>query len=154
VVKWLIEASFSVMNVYSFENLEVYKAARQYRVKIYKLIHQLPEYEKFNLVSQMRRAALSLTNNIAEGHGRYHWQENIQFVRQSRGSLEELLDDLNACLDEKYAEETLLEGLKREGYELLKKMNGYIRYLKERKASEGQLDVRSTQPSEINQLTI
>jgi four helix bundle protein len=142
------------VNAYSFENLEVYKAARQYRVKIYKLTHPLPEYEKFNLVSQMRKAALSLTNNIAEGHGRYHWQENIQFVRQSRGSLEELLDDLNTCLDEKYAEETLLEGLKKEGYELLKKMNGYIKYLKERKASEGQIDVKSTQPSEINQLTI
>jgi hypothetical protein len=53
----------------------------------------------------------------------------------------------------KYAEEVLLEGLKKEGYELLKKMNGYIRYLKERKASEGQMDVKSTQPSEINQLT-
>jgi four helix bundle protein len=142
------------MNAYSFENLEIYKSARQYRVKIYKLTHQLPEYEKFNLVSQMRKAALSLTNNIAEGHGRYHWQENIQFVRQSRGSLEELLDDLNTCLDEKYAEESLLEGLKKEGYELLKKMNGYIKYLKERKASEGQIDVKSTEPSEINQLTI
>jgi four helix bundle protein len=142
------------MNIYSFENLEVYKAARQYRVKIYRLTHQLPEYEKFNLVLQMRKAALSLTNNIAEGHGRYHWQENIQFVRQSRGSLEELLDDLNTCLDEKYAEETLLVGLKEEGYELLKKINGYIKYLKERKASEGQIDFKSTEPSEINQLTI
>ena len=142
------------MNAYSFENLEIYKAARQYRVKIYKLTHQLPEYEKFNLVSQMRKAALSLTNNIAEGHGRYHWQENIQFVRQSRGSLEELLDDLNTCLDEKYAEETLLEGLKKEGYELLKKINGYIKYLKERKALEEQISVKSTQDSEINQLTI
>lgn len=142
------------MNVYSFENLEVYKAARQYRVKIYKLTHQLPEYEKFNLISQMRRAALSLTNNIADGHGRYHWQENIQFVRQSRGSLEELLDDLNTCLDEKYAEETLLEGLKTEGYELLKKTNGYIKYFKERKASERQIDIKSVELSEINQLTI
>jgi four helix bundle protein len=142
------------VNAYSFENLDVYKAARQYRVKIYKLTHQLPEHEKFNLVSQMRKAALSLTNNVVEGHGRYHWQENIQFVRQSRGSLEELLDDLNTCLDEKYAEEILLEGLKREGYELLKKMNGYIKYLKERKALEGQFGVKGTQYSEINQLTI
>ena len=142
------------MNVYSFENLEIYKAARQYRIKIYKLTHQLPEYEKFNLVSQMRKAALSLTNNIAEGHGRYHWQENIQFVRQSRGSLEELLDDLNMCLDEKYSEKTLLEGLREEGYELLKKTNGYIKYLKERKASEGQSDIKNAQPSEIDQLTI
>ncbi len=142
------------MSGYSFENLEVYKAARQYRVKMYKLSRQLPEYEKFNLAFQMRKAALSLTNNIAEGHGRYHWQENIQFVRQSRGSLEELLDDLNTCLDENYAEEALLEGLKIEGYELLKKINGYISYLKKRKASEENMNVESTNTSEINQLTV
>ncbi|MFA5424975.1 MAG: four helix bundle protein [Phycisphaerae bacterium] len=136
------------MNVYSFENLEVYKSARQYRVRIYSLSHNLPEFEKFNLTSQMRRAALSLTNNIAEGHGRYHWQENIQFVRQSRGSLEELMDDLNTCLDENYADETLLEGLKEEGYELLKKLNGYLKYLRERKESEHGVETK------INQLTI
>jgi four helix bundle protein len=55
---------------------------------------KLPTEEKYNVISQMRRAALSVTNNIAEGHGRYHFQENIQFLRQSRGSLDELLDDL------------------------------------------------------------
>jgi len=142
------------MNSYSFENLEIYKRTRQYRVKIYRLTHQLPEYEKYNLVLQMRKAALSLTNNIAEGHGRYHWQENIQFVRQSRGSLEELIDDLNTCLDEKYAESTLLEELKKEGYDLLKRMNGYIKYLRERKEAPTQTNnIKSARSSEINQLT-
>jgi four helix bundle protein len=129
------------MNAYSFENLEVYKMARHYRIKMYKLARNLPEHEKFNLTSQIRRAALSLTNNIAEGHGRYHWQENMQYVRQSRGSLQELIDDLNTCMDEKYMDENLLNELKTEGYDLLKKLNGYIKYLRERKAAE------------INQLT-
>ncbi|MBN1795266.1 MAG: four helix bundle protein [Sedimentisphaerales bacterium] len=124
------------MNSYSFENLEVYKSARQYRVKIYKLTHQLPEYEKYNLTLQMRKAALSITNNIAEGHGRYHWQENIQFIRQSRGSLQEIIDDLNTCLDEKYAAEDLLNNLKIEGYNLLKQLNSYMKYLKGRKEAE------------------
>jgi four helix bundle protein len=85
---------------YSFEDLELYKAAREYRKQIFCLIKKLPVHEKYNLESQMRRAATSLTNNIAEGHGRYHYQENIQFLRVSRGSLEEILDDLNICLDE------------------------------------------------------
>ena len=49
----------------SFEDLEVYKAARVFRKKIYKLIKGLPPEEKYNLASQMRRAALSLTNNYA-----------------------------------------------------------------------------------------
>ena len=68
----------------TFEDLEVYKAAREFRKKIYRLAKELPEYEKYSLAGQMRRASLSLTNCIAEGHGRFHYQENIQFLRQSR----------------------------------------------------------------------
>jgi four helix bundle protein len=124
------------MDEYSFENLEVYKLAREYRKKIYKLTHKLPSEEQYNLISQMRRAALSLTNNIAEGHGRYHYQENVQFMRLSRGSLEELMDDLNTCIDENYADRDYIENLKQEGCVLLKKLNGYIKYLKGRKANE------------------
>ena len=77
-----------------------------------------------------------MTNNITEGHGRFHYQENIQFLRQSRGSLEELIDDINICKDENYSEVNILDALKTEGYELLKKLNGYIKYLKKRKSEE------------------
>jgi four helix bundle protein len=118
---------------YSFEDLEVYKTARGFRRKIYQLIKRLPEIEKFNLQSQMRRAALSLTNNISEGHGRFHYQENIQFLRQSRGSLEELIDDLNTCEDEKYLPKEEIDKLKVEAYEVLRRINGYVAYLKKRK---------------------
>jgi four helix bundle protein len=121
------------MGYKSFEDLEVYKAAREYRKKIYQLIKELPAEEKYNLAGQMRRAALSLTNNIAEGHGRYHFQENIQFCRVSRGSLMELIDDLNVCIDEKYFCVDYLEGLKEEGYKINKMLNGYIAYLKKRR---------------------
>jgi four helix bundle protein len=55
----------------TFEDLELYKEARAFRKAIYQLIRKLPDDEKFNLASQMRRAATSLTNNIAEGNGRY-----------------------------------------------------------------------------------
>ena len=84
----------------------------------------------------MRRAAVSLTNNIAEGHGRYHYQENIQFLRHSRGSLAELQDDLNTCIDEQYADIAFLTGLKREGDDVNHRINGYIAYLRRRKQSE------------------
>ena len=117
----------------SFEDLEVYKAAREFRKKIYKLIKELPPEEKYNLGDQMRRASLSLTNNIGEGHGRYHFQENIQFCRISRGSLMELIDDLNTCIDEKYFPLDYLVELKNEGYRINKILNGYIAYLKKRK---------------------
>jgi four helix bundle protein len=114
----------------TFEDLETCKSAREFRKKMYSLAKQLPEFEKYNLANQMRRAAVSLTNGIAEGHGRFHYQENIQFLRQSRGSLKELIDDINVCMDENYADLDRLDGLKKEGYELLKKLNGYIKYLR------------------------
>ena len=55
----------------------------------------LPELEKYDLGRQIRRAAVSLTNNMAEGHGRFHYPDQIRFFLHSRGSLEELVDDLN-----------------------------------------------------------
>ena len=52
------------------------------------------------MVDQLIRATRSITANIAEGHGRYHFQENIQFCRQARGSLTETLDHLICAQDE------------------------------------------------------
>lgn len=120
----------------TFEELEVYKLARDFRKEIYKIVKKLPKEESYNLGTQMRRASTSLTNNIAEGHGRYHYQENIQFCRQSRGSLSELIDDLNVCLDEQYFSEDYLISLKEEAYKINKVLNGYIAYLKRKKIED------------------
>ena len=123
------------MGYRSFEDLEVYKAAREFRKEIYRFIRKPPKSEYYNLNGQMRRASTSLTNNIAEGHGRYHYQGNIQFCRISRGSLMELVDDLNICIDESYFDLDYLEDLKAEAYRINKMLNGYIAYLKKQKAS-------------------
>ncbi|MDI6784328.1 MAG: four helix bundle protein, partial [bacterium] len=117
----------------TFEHLEVYNIAREFRRRIFKLIKLLPKEEKMNLSVQMRRAATSLTNNLAEGHGRFHYLETIHFCVQSRGSLQELIDDINICLDEKYFQQKHLEELKEQAYNVLKKLNGYIAYLKRQK---------------------
>ncbi len=76
-----------------------------------------------------------MTNNIAEGVGRYHYQENIQFCRQARGSITELIDDLNACLDEGYVDEASCIGYKQDAYRLIKVLNGYIASQKRRRVS-------------------
>ncbi len=123
------------MRINDFEELEVYKRAREFRKEIYKLANQLPEKEKFNLRPQMESAARSVTNNIAEGFGRYHFQENIQFCRQSRGSINEIIDDINICLDENYITKERAEKLKTQAHELIKILNGYIAYLKQSKIS-------------------
>jgi four helix bundle protein len=117
------------MSYIDFENLPVYQKARTFRNRIYELVKKLPAFEEYNLKLQMRKAATSLTNNIAEGNGRYYYQENIHFCRRSRGSLNELIDDLNICLDQKYEKEQYLLALKKEASEVRKEINKYIAYL-------------------------
>ena len=120
----------------TFEDLDAYKVAREFRKAMYELARKLPESEKFGLVSQVRRAAVSLTNNIAEGHGRFHYLDQIKFMLQARGSLEELLDDLNVCQDEGYLPLAETALLKEQGWRVHRVLNGFIRFLKGR-AQEG-----------------
>ncbi|MCK4762195.1 MAG: four helix bundle protein [Candidatus Aminicenantes bacterium] len=118
---------------FRLDDFELYKIAGEFRKQIYKKIKRLPEEEKYALSPQMRRAAISVSNNIAEGHGRWNYQENIQFCRISRGSVEEVIDDLNICIDENYFPGFELEELKAEAYKLIERINGYIAYLRKQK---------------------
>jgi four helix bundle protein len=113
----------------TFEDLDVHKKAREFRKRLYAAARELPDFEEYELGRQIRRAAVSLTNNIAEGHGRYHCLDEIKFQLQSRGSLAELLDDLNVCQDEDY-----LPTAEVVAKEVRRLINGYIRFLRERKA--------------------
>ena len=81
----------------------------------------------------MRRAAISITATLAEGHGRYHYQENIQFCRISRGSINEVLDHIYTALDEKYISQQVFDRLYKQGREVEQVLNGYIRYLERQK---------------------
>jgi four helix bundle protein len=119
----------------TFEDLEVYQAAREFRTAMYRVAKQLPDFEKFALANQVRRAAVSLTNNIAEGHGRFHFLEQVKFMLHSRGSLQELIDDLNVCDDEQYLVPELIGSLKESGWRVRQLIDGYIRYLREQKTS-------------------
>lgn len=124
------------MAIRSFEDLEVFKLARKFSKKISELIKKLPKGEDYNLKSQMKRAKLSMTNNIAEGFGRYHYQENIQFCRQSRGSICELINDFNECFNEGYNDQIERDTLKNEAYHLIKVLNAYIASIKRQKEKE------------------
>ena len=117
----------------TFEDLQVYQIAREFRKAMYRVNQQLPSFEKFELGSQIRRAAVSLTNNIAEGHGRFHYLEQLKFCLNARGSLEELIDDLNICADESYLPNGEIDTLKEQGWRVHQVLAGYIRWLRERK---------------------
>jgi four helix bundle protein len=124
----------------TFEDLEVYKVAREFRKTMYAVNRRLPDLEKYELGSQIRRASVSLTNNMAEGHGRFHYPDQIRFFLHSRGSLEELIDDLNVCLDEKYLPGEEVARLKEQARSVLILINGYLRYLRSRSSSIREAD--------------
>jgi len=117
----------------SIEDLYVYQRAREFSRKIAEVVKKLPKNETNKLNDQMTRARRSITNNIAEGYGRYHYQENIQYSRHSRGSICEIVDDLIECRDEHYIDEQDYHVLKEEAYSLMKILNNYIGYLQKAK---------------------
>ncbi|MCX6150937.1 MAG: four helix bundle protein [Ignavibacteriales bacterium] len=116
-----------------FTDLECWKLGRKVRQEIYKVVRILPDEEKFDLAPQLRRAGVSITANIAEGFGRYHYQENIQFCRHSRGSLYETHDHLTTCLDENYIDKNKFDELTILIEQTAKTLNGYIRWLNKQK---------------------
>lgn len=113
----------------TFLDLECYKKCRELRIEIGLIAKALPEFEKYRLCDQMIRCSRSITNNIAEGFGRFHYKENAQFCRQSRGSLYELMDHLLIAEEEQYIlrikREELMSLIEVSG----KLLNGYINYL-------------------------
>jgi len=120
-----------------FYDLPVYKLCRAFRKKVASFVlKSLPKEEAFLLKSQVLRSSRSVTANIAEGFGRFHYQENIQFCRQSRGSLTETLEHIITAYDEKYISKEFLGEINEDYKECLKEINGYIKYLKAAKSAE------------------
>ena len=115
----------------SFEDLECWKAARELgEFVVTKVLPILPKDEKYRLADQMLRAARSITANIAEGYGRFHYLDSSKFLSNARGSLYELLDHLITA----EAEKLIPAGLLQDGRELVDRavrlLNGYLKYLK------------------------
>jgi four helix bundle protein len=120
----------------TLDTLEVYICAKAFRKEVVKTANTFPKEEKFLLTAQIKDAARSITANIAEGYGRYHYQEAIQFCRIARGSLMETYDHLSGDLEEEYITEKKYLELKEQYEQVLKLLNGYIAYLKRRKQED------------------
>lgn len=86
--EWKVSDEIGTYKVYKdFTTLECWQLARMVKLFFLSIIlSKLPREEKYNLGNQIRDAAISATANIAEGYGRFHYKESIQFYRISRGS--------------------------------------------------------------------
>jgi four helix bundle protein len=120
-----------------FYDLPVYKICRDFRKKISLIIQQhFPKEEEYMLKTQLLRSSRSVTANIAEGFGRFHHQENIQFCRQARGSLTESLEHLIVAFDENIISADQMSDVNKDYEKCLLELNGYIKYLKSAKQTK------------------
>lgn len=113
----------------TFEELKCWQLAKELRKKVRLVVKSLPPDERYRLGDQVIRCARSVTNNIAEGYGRFHYLENAKFCRNSRGSLYELLDHMIIAEEEQYITEKQLTEFKIEINNCATVLNGYIKYL-------------------------
>ena len=120
----------------SFTELETWKQARKIRIFVAQLVKSFPSEEKFRLADQIIRCSRSIGNNIAEGHGRFHYQDNIRFCIIARGSLSETLDHMIIARDENIISENVYNDFYSEYEQSLKLLNGYIQFIKRKKNNE------------------
>lgn len=124
--------------VRDFTDLQVWQLARELRQQVYALCTGFPPDERFALTQQLRRATISITANIAEGFGRYSYQENIQFCRLARGSVFEVRDHLITATDQNYITADGHQRVQALAVRVIQTLNGYIRSTQARqKAANG-----------------
>jgi four helix bundle protein len=127
------------MSIQSLKKLLVWVRAKDFGLKIYRqVLPLLPHEEKWNLNQQLRRSSLSVSANIAEGHGRFYYQDNVRFCYNARGSLEETLSHLIFSFEADFISVALYNELEAEGEEIEKMLNGYISFLKKNKHGENE----------------
>ena len=125
-----------------FEELRCYQLALKLLEAAYKLARDLPDYEKYNLASQIRRASLSTVLNIAEGYGRYHYLDKLRFFYIARGSLSETRSAFVAAHTIGYADATQRDWALSTEADAQKSLNGYIAHI--RRQQQGQKEFGQT----------
>ena len=118
----------------SYRDLLVWQKAKALAVHIYQATEQFPRNETYGLTSQIRRAAVSVASNIAEGQGRLTLGEFLHFLGQARGSLLELDTQVAIALDLAYLKPDRHEILDHEIYQVLGLINRLIESLRKSKA--------------------
>jgi four helix bundle protein len=114
------------MSIQRLEDLKVWQEARILMKAVYNITNNFPKSEEYNLKRHMRECARNVTGNIAEGFGRYHFQESIQFYRIARGSLAELKSDTYSSFDLSYFSDADFKGAVEQEDKVVKMLNALI----------------------------
>jgi four helix bundle protein len=132
------------MSVEGLKRLEVWKRSKDFALNVYReILPLLPPDEKWGLAQQLRRSSTSIPANLAEGYGRFYYQDNVRFCYMARGSLEETLSHLVFCYEAGFVPASSYQPLEQEGAEIGKMLNGYIAYLKTSKQGDQEPGAKS-----------
>ena len=115
------------MLIKNFNDLDAWKKSHNLVLEIYKITKDFPKEELYGVVSQLRRAASSITANIAEGFARYHFKDKIRFYHQARGSAAEVQNFLMLAKDLKYISQGKCKELEEQTKDAMQLINGLIR---------------------------
>lgn len=118
---------------FGFEELDLWRKVRILKVEICRLANQFPAGEKYKLTDQVKRSVRSINANIAEGHGRFTYPDQIHFCIMARGSLIETVNHFIDALDEGYIIEETLTHIKKRGKEIERMLNGYLTFLRKKR---------------------
>ncbi len=127
----------------SYRDLDVWKQSRLLVKSVYQLSKTFPKEEQFGLTNQLRRAAISVPSNIAEGSGRNHSKDSIQFFFIARGSLYEIETQLTIASDLEFISGKQLDEVLEQVTRCKKLLNGFINYF--------QKQATNHQPTTINE---
>lgn len=114
--------------MFSFEGLDVYKAARVLVSDVYRLQHKFPKYETYALGDQIRRSSSSVTSNIAEGSGRNSFKEKSHFIEIAYGSLMEAFSQLQIAQDLGYITDEDIDTIRPSFINVAKMLSGLKNY--------------------------
>ncbi|QAA82714.1 four helix bundle protein [Aequorivita sp. H23M31] len=112
------------MKIFGFEKLKVWQKSRETSLKIYKATLSFPSEERFGLTSQMRRAAISISSNIAEGTGRHSQKDRARFTEIAYGSALELLNQCILSRDLQFLEKDVYLELRKDLSEITAMLDG------------------------------
>jgi len=113
----------------TFEDIDAWKAGRSLTQSVYRVTRNQRFARDFALRDQIRRAAISITSNIAEGFERNRRREFIQFLRYAKASAGEVRSQLYVAFDEGYIDEQTFVTLRDEARSTSRQIQGFIRYL-------------------------
>jgi four helix bundle protein len=126
-----------------FEDLECYERALELMAQVHELVKQFPADEKYDLVFQIRRSSKSVTANIAEGYGRYHYLDSLHSYSIARGELNETLSHLITAQILGYIDVPQFQGLYRLARAVEQLLNGYMAYIRRKREGTQEYGDRS-----------